>query len=111
ATGFTVTPAADAPSSTRKSNGATCSSGWYASTPVSVSLAATDSGSGVDRILYSTDGSAPSLVYSGPIQVATTSTVKFAAVDKVGKARKSAAQGELIDARARSAPALSCSAL
>src|SRR5207253_508219 len=75
ATGFTVTPDASAPVSTVVCNGGACSSGWYGASPVAVSLAASDSGSGLDRILYSTDGSAPSLVYGGPIQISSTSTV------------------------------------
>src|SRR5207253_3973532 len=44
-TSFTVTPDATAPTTTPSCNSAACSAGWYSSA-VSVSLAATDTGSG-----------------------------------------------------------------
>ncbi|HEY3183437.1 MAG TPA: Ig-like domain-containing protein, partial [Gaiellaceae bacterium] len=109
-TGFTVTSDGSAPATTAACNGGACSSGWYSSSPVSVSLAATDSGSGVDRILYSTDGSAPSLTYSGALAIATTTTVKFAAVDKVGNVESTHSQLVQIDTVAPSAPSLAFSA-
>jgi peptidoglycan/xylan/chitin deacetylase (PgdA/CDA1 family) len=75
-----------APSSSIACNGAACSSGTY-NEAVSVSLSATDSGSGVGEIHYTTDGSDPTLfsqLYTGPFGVATTTTVKFRAWDVAG---------------------------
>jgi peptidoglycan/xylan/chitin deacetylase (PgdA/CDA1 family) len=67
-------------------NSSSCSS-WYKA-PVSVSLAATDSGgSGVDKTLYTTDGSDPATsgtTYTGPFTIAQTSTVRFFSTDKAG---------------------------
>jgi peptidoglycan/xylan/chitin deacetylase (PgdA/CDA1 family)/archaellum component FlaF (FlaF/FlaG flagellin family) len=84
-TGGDTTP----PTSTIACNGGSCS-GWFGNA-ISVSLSATDSGgSGVASIVYTTDGSDPSLtngsVYSGPFSIATTTTVKFRAYDNAGNA-------------------------
>jgi hypothetical protein len=81
------------PSSEIRCNGATCSSNSYAD-PVSVALSAVDAGpstgaSGVKDIRYTTDGSNPtgsSPVYTGPIEVAATTTVRFRATDNAGNA-------------------------
>jgi hypothetical protein len=75
ATAFTVTADGSAPVSSATCNGGPCSSGWYGASPVSVALAATDGGSGVARILYSTDGSAPSLTYTGAISLTASANV------------------------------------
>jgi Polysaccharide deacetylase/Chitobiase/beta-hexosaminidase C-terminal domain len=68
-------------------NGASCESSLYAG-PVSVTLSATDTGgagvSGVQNIRYTTDGSTPngsSPIYSGPIGVGSTTTIRFRAED------------------------------
>jgi peptidoglycan/xylan/chitin deacetylase (PgdA/CDA1 family) len=74
------------PTSSIACNGAACSSGWYAP-PVNVSLSATDGGSGVAAIRYTTDGSDPSTsspLYSGPFSVSTTTTVKYRSWDVAG---------------------------
>jgi peptidoglycan/xylan/chitin deacetylase (PgdA/CDA1 family) len=75
------------PSSQIRCNGSTCQSGPYAG-PVSVTLSGTDAGgsgvSGVQNIRYTTDGSDPtgsSPVYTGPIAVGSTATIKFRAED------------------------------
>src|SRR6185436_20287349 len=56
-----------------------CSSGYYGVSP-QVTLSATDIGTGVASIRYTTDGSTPTsttgTVYSGPFTLSTTSTVK-----------------------------------
>ncbi len=68
-----------------------CASGWYAA-PVQVSLSATDNlgGSGVQEIVYTTDGSDPTLsngaAYTGPFTVSSTTTVKWRAYDNAGNA-------------------------
>ena len=83
-----------APASAIACNGAACSSAAYTS-PVSVSLSATDSGSGVAAIRYTTDGSDPttsSLLYTGPFTVSTTTTVKYRAWDVAGNVETTRSQ-------------------
>src|SRR5205823_6025703 len=106
ATSFTVSADTTAPTTTASCSGG-CASWHNAST--SVTLSATDGGSGVDHILYSTDGTAPSLPYTGPITVTSTSTVKFAATDKVGNVESTRSQLVQVDTTAPSAPALTIS--
>jgi peptidoglycan/xylan/chitin deacetylase (PgdA/CDA1 family) len=77
-----------APVTAARCNGAACPSAstWFAA-PMSVTLTATDSASGVANIKYTTDGADPrtsGAVYAGPITVATTSTVRFSATDNAG---------------------------
>ena len=109
-TSFTVTPDGTAPTATIACDGGSCT-GWHTTSPVSVTLSATDGGSGVDRILYSTDGSAPSTVYGGPFTIASTASVKFSAIDKVGNTTATASTPVQIDTTAPTTPALSFSAL
>jgi len=74
------------PHSSIRCNGTTCASGWYKAS-VSVSLSATDTGSGLAVIRYTTDGSVPtasSPAYSGPFSLSTTATVRYRAWDVAG---------------------------
>ncbi|MDQ1673702.1 MAG: hypothetical protein QOC98_2264, partial [Frankiaceae bacterium] len=86
------TPAADTtpPTTTATLSPAANASGWNNTTPVSVTLSATDTGgAGVDKTYYTTDGTTPttsSTIYGGPIPVNATTTVKFFSVDKAGQA-------------------------
>jgi RHS repeat-associated protein len=85
---FTVRRDASAPQTTIACNGAPCAAAPSAG-PVQVSLTAVDAGSGVERIVYTTDGSAPmasSTRYSAPFQVTASTDVRFRAYDKVGNA-------------------------
>jgi peptidoglycan/xylan/chitin deacetylase (PgdA/CDA1 family) len=82
-----------APSSSIMCNGTSCSS-WY-NQAVSVSLSATDAGTGVAAIRYTTDGSDPtssSTLYTGAFTVSTTSTVKYRAWDAAGNAESTKSQ-------------------
>ena len=74
--------------------------GWSASTPVQVLLSADDaSGSGIDRIRYTTDGSDPlvsgtALDYVSPLSIGATTTVRYFAADLAANA--SAVQSQLV---------------
>jgi peptidoglycan/xylan/chitin deacetylase (PgdA/CDA1 family) len=92
-----------APTTTITCNSTTCSTGWYATTPVTVALAATDNtgGSGVKATYYTIDGSTPttsSPIYTGPFTVSATSTVKFFSVDVAGNKGTVKSQTIKIDA-------------
>jgi hypothetical protein len=83
---------ATSPTASAQLTPAANAAGWNNSTPVAVALSATDgSGSGVDHIAYTTDGTDPatsgtSHVYSSPISVSTTTTVKYVATDLAANA-------------------------
>jgi peptidoglycan/xylan/chitin deacetylase (PgdA/CDA1 family) len=82
------------PQSSIRCNGTTCATGWYRAA-VSVSLSATDTGSGVAAIRYTTDGSVPtasSPAYSGPFAVSTTTTVRYRAWDVAGNVEATKSQ-------------------
>jgi hypothetical protein len=75
-----------APSSSADLSPAANANGWNKD-DVTVTLSASDSGSGVKEIRYTTDGSAPngsSTLYSAPFTVSSTTTVNFRAEDKAG---------------------------
>jgi peptidoglycan/xylan/chitin deacetylase (PgdA/CDA1 family)/N-acetyl-beta-hexosaminidase len=92
----------DTPTSAIACDGATCSSGWYAP-GVSVSLSATDTGSGVAAIRYTTDGSDPttaSPTYTAPFTISATTTVKYRAWDDAGNVETTKSKVIQIDATA-----------
>ena len=75
----TITLKDGVPSTTIACDGGTCPAG-FVKDPVSVTLATSDGGSGVDATRYTLDGSDPSetsALYSGPFTVSETTTVKF----------------------------------
>ena len=92
-----------APVTTVTCNGAACGS-WYHG-PVSVALAATDAGSGVSSIRYTTDGFDPtsgSPAYSTPLSISTDTTLKYRAVRRGQQRRGGAHAGAALrDARRR----------
>ena len=77
------------PTSAVQCNNGPCGTGWY-STPVSVTLSATDVGTGVGKVVYTLDGTDPQdgngTVYSGPFTLSTSRTLKFRAYDLAGNA-------------------------
>ena len=68
-------------------NNSTCSTGWY-NTAVTVALSEKDDGSGVQQIVYTTDGTDPTAtngtVYAGPFTLSSSTTVKYRAWDNAG---------------------------
>jgi hypothetical protein len=95
-----------APATTIKCNAATCSTGWYRTTPVTVTLAATDTGgSGVRSTSYTTDGTDPrtsgtAKAYTGPFTVSQTTTVRYYSSDVAGNLEATKSQQIRIDAAA-----------
>ena len=79
-----------APATTISCNGSACSTGWYKTTPVTLTLSATDAGgSGVKTTVYTTDGSNPqtsstTILYTGPFTVSQNTTVKYYSTDLAG---------------------------
>jgi peptidoglycan/xylan/chitin deacetylase (PgdA/CDA1 family) len=76
-----------APSSSIACNGAACAGTYYGSA-VSVTLSATDAGSGVEKIRYTTDGSVPTSTngndYTGAFTLNGNTTVRYRAWDNAG---------------------------
>ena len=83
-----------APVSSIACNGSPCSSAY--SSPVTVTLAATDGGgSGVAAIRYTLDGSEPTVsspLYSGPFTVSQTTSITYRAWDNVGNVEEAKSQ-------------------
>ena len=79
---------ATAPVTTIQCNGAPCSSSLYQGGTATISLAATDAGSGVASTHYTLDGTTPSLsspTYTSPITLSSgTTTVEFRSWDNRG---------------------------
>jgi peptidoglycan/xylan/chitin deacetylase (PgdA/CDA1 family) len=88
------------PTSAIKCSGATCSSGFY-NQNVSVTLSGSDTGgSGLKNIRYTTNGSTPtssSSLYTGPISVSSTTTIKWRAEDNAGNLESTRSQTISID--------------
>ena len=100
--GQVVTGDAQPATTSSRCNSSTCSAAWYAG-PVSVSLQATDGGSGVAAVRYTLDGSEPTVsspLYTGPFTVSETTTVKFRSWDNGGNVEPVGAQLVQIDATA-----------
>jgi hypothetical protein len=92
-----------APTTTALCGGSACSTGWYRTTPISVTLVATDTGgSGVAATFYTTDGSDPATsstaaIYPGPLAVAVTTTLRYYSRDNAGNAEQTRSQPVQID--------------
>ena len=120
-TSFTAEADAAAPTSSVQCNTAACSAGWYTSSPVAIDIAAGGeaSHSGVMRIVYTTNGSAPTVngsdVVTNGTEVAGNAasfnistlgqtTVKWIAEDNVGNVSTVSSQLVKLDTSAPSAP-------
>ena len=53
-----------------------CACDQHSTVGVEIALSATDADSGVDRILYSLDGTEPSIAYSGPFKAYASGTLR-----------------------------------
>jgi peptidoglycan/xylan/chitin deacetylase (PgdA/CDA1 family) len=88
------------PTSTIKCGAGACSSGFY-NANVSVTLSGSDTGgSGLKNIRYTTNGSTPtssSPIYTGAINVTSTSTIKWRAEDNAGNLEATRSQTVSID--------------
>jgi peptidoglycan/xylan/chitin deacetylase (PgdA/CDA1 family) len=77
----------DAPTVSATCDGTPCDNAWK-NGPVTVALSAADAGSGVDRIVYTLDGSDPTddhgTVYAAPFSVTSSTTVRYRSIDTVG---------------------------
>jgi hypothetical protein len=80
-----------APTTTATPSPAVPGSGWYCTTPVSVTLSASDNigGSGVAQTKYTLDGSDPqasatAIAYSGAISISSTTTIRYFSRDNAG---------------------------
>ena len=108
AAGYTVTPDASAPTSSILCDGGACS-GWHPAA-VSVTLASSDTGSGLNEIRFTTDGSDPTAttgtVYSGAFPVSVTTEIRYAGFDRVGNAEAVQSETIVFDTTAPSVPAL-----
>jgi peptidoglycan/xylan/chitin deacetylase (PgdA/CDA1 family) len=99
-----VTP----PTTTISCNGAACTTAAYAA-GMSVRLNATDTGSGVERTVFTTDGSDPITsatvrLYTGPFTLSATSTVRYLSVDQAMNAETRRSQRITVTAADLTAP-------
>ena len=98
-TSFTAQSDGSAPTSSVTCNTIACIAGWYTSSPVAIAISGSDGGAGVERIVYTTDGSDPTINGSDTVTNGTevagnsasfnittlgTTTVKWIAEDNVG---------------------------
>ena len=91
-----------APTTAIRCNNATCTTGWY-KTGTLVSLAATDAGSGIASIKYTTNGADPrtsGTTYTGPLTLNATATVRYSATDAAGNVESPKSQSVRIDTAA-----------
>ncbi len=119
-TGFTAQSDSSAPTSSITCNSAACS-GWYTSSPVAIAIATggETGASGIKRIVYTTDGSDPTIDGSDAVTNGTevdagsagfditadgTTTVKWIAEDNVGNTSGVSSQTVQLDTSAPSAP-------
>ena len=119
-TSFTAQSDSSAPTSSVTCNTVACSAGWYTSSPVAVAITGGDSsGAGVERIVYTTDGSTPTINGSDVVTHGTevdatsasfnitnlgTNTVSWIVEDNVGNVSSVSTQTVKLDTSAPTAP-------
>ena len=125
-TSFTAQADASAPTSSLTCNAGACSGGWYTSSPVAIAIStAGEAGaSGTSRVVYTTDGSTPTIDSADTVTNGTevtganasfnitalgTTTIKWLAEDNVGNISAVATQGVQLDTSAPTAPTLAFS--
>jgi hypothetical protein len=97
-TTYTLTADSTAPSASVNCNSGAC--GGTFSSSVAITIGSSDTGSGVNQVYYTTDGSTPttsSTVYSGSFNVSPGTTVKAIAVDNVGNVSTVASGATTLD--------------
>jgi hypothetical protein len=119
ATSFTAQSDSSAPTSSVTCNTVACSAGWYTAAPVAVAVTGADGGSGVDRIVYTTDGSDPTIDAGDSVTNGTgvagatanvnvssdgTTTVKWIVEDNVGNVSSVSSQAVKLDRTPPTAP-------
>jgi peptidoglycan/xylan/chitin deacetylase (PgdA/CDA1 family) len=96
-------PPQPGPDTTAPTTSIACSPGAcsaWSHVPVTVTLSAVDSGSGVARTVYTTNGGDPTVsgsTYTSPFTVAQTATVKYYSIDKAGNVETVKSQQIQID--------------
>ena len=119
-TSFTAQSDSTAPTGSVTCNTVACSAGWYTSSPVAVAITGADSsGAGVERIVYTTDGSTPTINGSDVVTHGTevdatsasfnvtsdgTTTITWIAEDNVGNVSSPDTQIVKLDTSAPTAP-------
>ena len=112
-TTFTARADATAPASSMTCNTNPCGAGWINSAPVDIAINGDDgTGSGVERIVYTTDGTDPTTsgtattvnAASATFQLSSAGTIKWFAVDNLGHASSVQSKTLQIDGTPPSAP-------
>ena len=119
-TSFTAQSDAAAPTSTISCDSVACIAGWYTSSPVSIALSGNDGGAGVARIVYTSDGSDPTINTSSDAVTNGTAVagnsaifnitslgntdIRWIAEDNVGNISTVSSQTVKLDTTAPSAP-------
>ena len=91
------------PTTTISCNGSACGTGWYSTMQATLLASDNVGGSGVDKTYYTTNGATPttaSTVYTAPITLAASATVKYFSVDKAGNAEAVKSQLIRVDSAA-----------
>jgi hypothetical protein len=109
---FTAQADGGAPTSSVTCNGSACPGGWTSSAPVDIAINASDGGSGVQNVTYTTDGSDPTSSgtattvagASATFQISSATTIRWLASDNVDNASAPQSLDIQIDTTAPTAP-------
>jgi hypothetical protein len=106
--GASTPPPAGPPATSIGCNGTSCASGWYRTSPVTISLTATDpDGSAIASTRYTEDGTDPATsatasTYTAPFPITRTTTVRYSSTDVDGHVEATKSQLVQVDAAAPS---------